>query len=221
MVTAEDVQFWVDEFEDESLRGEQERFTREVGAEIEENCLRLMKEAAKCRLAICNGEKPIAFGAFDRDEIERILASDLNLYYDGYEMDLDADLDECTDCSDAIYTTCKSTAAEEAWTRFEFIKEYKKYLETAAVFAKSIGAVPAMRLYLRAFLVLDPLFHDSRLSVETAKRVVAFERIATDMLAVDYLGMKLPPFKTLKKNTGNGGRKTARRLPAKRKGGAK
>ena len=71
MVTAEDVQFWVDEFEDESLRGEQERFTREVGAEIEENCLRLMKEAAKCRLAICNGEKPIAFGAFDRDEIER------------------------------------------------------------------------------------------------------------------------------------------------------
>ena len=37
MVTAEDVQFWVDEFEDESLREEQERFTREIGAEIEEN----------------------------------------------------------------------------------------------------------------------------------------------------------------------------------------
>jgi hypothetical protein len=221
MLTAEDVQFWVDEFEDESLRGEQERFTREIGAEIEENCLRLMKEVAKCHLAICNGEKPIAFGAFDRDEIERILASDLNLYYDGYEMDLDADLDTCIDCSDAIYTTCKSTAAEEAWTRFEFIKEYKKYLETAAAFSKSIGAVPAMRLYLRAFVILDPLFPDSRLSVENAKRVVAFERIATDMLAVDYLGMKLPPFKTLKKNTGKGGRKTAKRLPAKRKGGAK
>jgi hypothetical protein len=57
--------------------------------------------------------------------------------------------------------------------------------------------------------------------VENAKRVVAFERIATDMLAVDYLGMKLPPFKTIKKNTGKGGRKTAKRLPAKRKGGAK
>lgn len=211
MVTADEVRFWVDELDGEALRVAQEEFTRKVGAEMEENCLRLLKEVEKRRRSMCGGERPLPFGAFDRDEIERVLAADMDLGYDGYEIDFDADLEKCTDCNDAIFRSMKTVPSEEAWMRFEFVLEYGRYLETAAIYAKSIGAVPAMRLYLRAFLILEPLDSGDRLPPEKAKRVSAFERIATEMLLVDHLGSKLPPFKRAKKSG-----KTA-----KRKGGGK
>lgn len=216
MVTEEEVQFWVDDLDDEARHIEQEEFTRKFGGEYSVNCRRLMDEVKNRRGLMEQCKRPNPFGAFDRDEIERILASDLNLHYEGYEMDFGADLENCTDCNDAIYMVSKTTAAEESWERFQFMEECKKYLNTAASFAKSIGAAPAMRLYLRAYLILEPVSADGRITPENAKRFTAFERMATELLTVDYLAAQLPPPKRPKKAA-----KSTKKASAKKKGGGK
>ena len=135
MSTTDEVQYWVDELDDEACTEAQKDFTREFGAEVAETCDRLLMVVAIRYSLLRNGERPKAFGAFDRDEIERILAYDQNFNYDGYELDLGADFEKATDCSDCMIEVSKTTASEEAWTRFEFIKAFRKFLETAAAIA--------------------------------------------------------------------------------------
>ena len=193
MATEEEVQYWVDELDDEARLAAQKEFTNSIGAEVEELCIRLKEEVAKRYLLICNGDRPKPFGAFDRDEIQRLLAYNLNFTYDGYEIDEFSDFSGSIEsCMDEV---SKVTDSEEAWSRYEFVIVFRKYLETAAAFAKSIGATPAMRLYMRAFLILESLNSDSNLSPEDARRFAMFEKSATEMLVADYLATKLPPFK--------------------------
>ena len=218
MFSESDVQYWVDELDDEACAAAQKEFTREFGAEVTENCDRLLRIVAVRYNLLRNGERPKAFGAFDRDEIERILTYDLNFEYDGYQIDFSADFETATDCNDCIIEAPMTTASEEAWTRYEFVKAFMKYLETAAAFAKSIGAIPASRLYMRAYLILEPLDSDSNLSPEDAHRFAMFEKIATEMLIVDYLAYKLPPFKPREVTPA---KKPAKKPAAKAKGGAK
>ena len=85
MATEEEVQYWVDELDDEARLAAQREFTNSIGAEVEELCIRLKEEVAKRYLLICNGDRPKPFGAFDRDEIQRLLAYNLKFTYDGYE----------------------------------------------------------------------------------------------------------------------------------------
>ena len=156
------------------------------------------------------------FGAYDRDEIERILATDLNLIYEGYILDYGADLKKCTDLNEVICKTTNTDAARESSDRYHFLVEFRKYLKAAASFAKSIGANPAMRLYLRAYLLVEKLVESDALPPENAKRFSAFERMATELLTVDYLAAQLPPFKRPKKVA-----KTTKKASAKKKGGGK
>ena len=73
-----------------------------------------------------------------------------------------------------------------------------------------------MRLYLRAYLLVEKLVESDALPPEDVKRFAAFEKMATELLTVDYLASKLPPLKKPKKAP-----KTAKKASAKKKGGGK
>ena len=218
MVTEDEVERLAEELDCNSLCKAQALFTKIFGAEVEQNCTRLMEEVAKCYLAINNGERPRKFGAFDRDEIERILTYDLNFTYKNYEVADGADFANSDFPEQCITMDDMLMPSEEAWTRYKLVVALKKYLETAAAFAKSIGAIPASRLYMRAFLILEPMYYGSNLSPEDVHRFAMFEKIATEMLIVDYLAYKLPPFKPREVTPV---KKPAKKLAAKAKGGAK
>ena len=143
MVTEQEAQYWADELDCEARNIEQIELTRSIGEDFSENCLRLAEEAiTRCSL-IEQGKRPMPFGAYDRDEIERILATDLNLIYEGYILDCEADLKKCTDLNEVICKTTNVDAARESLDRYHFLEEFRKYLKTAASFAKSIGAFPS------------------------------------------------------------------------------
>ena len=217
MVTEQEAQYWADELDCEARNIEQIELTRSIGEDFSENCLRLAEEAStRCSL-IEQGKRPMPFGAYDRDEIERILATDLNLIYEGYILDYEADLKKCTDLNEVICKTTNADAARESLDRYHFLEEFRKYLKTAASFAKSIGAFPAMRLYLRAYLLVEKLVETDALPPENAKRFSVFERMATELLTVDYLAAQLPPFKRPKKKVA----KTTKKASTKKKGGGK
>lgn len=128
MATEEEVQYWVDELDDEARLAAQREFTNSIGAEVEELCIRLKEEVAKRYLLICNGDRPKPFGAFDRDEIQRLFAYNLNFTYDGYEIDEFSDFSGSIEsCMDEV---SKVTDSEEAWSRYEFVKVFRKYLRT-------------------------------------------------------------------------------------------
>lgn len=216
MVKKEEAQYWADVLDCEARDVEQAELSRSIGDDFAVNCQRLEEEAkTRCRL-MEQGKRPEPFGAYDRDEIERILATDLNLIYEGYILDYGADFKKCTDLNEVIYKTTNTDAANESLDRYHFLVEFRKYLKAAASFAKSIGANPAMRLYLRAYLLVEKLVESDALPPEDAKRFAAFEKMATELLTVDYLASKLPPLKKPKKAP-----KTAKKASAKKKGGGK
>ena len=179
----------------------QERYTRKVGAELRANCRRLAEETAMRYALIMNGEAPRAFGAYDRDEVARILNANIVIAYDGYCLRMPLDIDHIERWEDGAEETSWSVDAEEKWDRGAFIAAYEKYLHTAAAFAKSIGSTHAMRLYLRAWgLVRKTGTQCNRfvLAADEALRTVNLERVATDRLWVDVEAMKLPAFRPRK-----------------------
>jgi len=198
-MTDDEIQAEIDDANDEAQKAAQEEFTRETGAELQEQCHRLTEETARRYARIMKGLSPQAFGEYDRDEIARIFNADVVIYFDGYELDMSSDPETVEDWQDGAIETSWDTEAEEAWDRLAFVEAFEKYLYTAAAFAKSIGAVHAMRLYLRAWGIV----HEARerrkarfrLDPDEALRVVNLERVATDRLWVDVEAAKLPNFK--------------------------
>ena len=173
-------------------------FTRKTGAEMQKRCSELTQETAARYAQIMRGEAPLEFGAYDSDDIARILATDTIIVCTGYRFDKAADIAKAKYWTDAAVETSFYFGADESWDRAAFVDAYEKYLYTAAAFAKSIGADHAMRLYLRAWgLVHGALVgqnHD-KLDADSALRVVRLERIATSRLWVDVEAARLPAFK--------------------------
>ena len=181
---------------------EQEEYTRKIGAELKTLCHELTRETAKRYESIMNGEAPRAFGEYDRDDIARILNTDTTVQFVGYSLKIPPDK-EVDDWKDGATESLQMFSPDEAWDKDMFVEAFEKYLYTAAAFAKSIGAVHAMRLYLRAWGIV----HDTHtsgyerlsLSPEEALRTVRLERIARSRLWLDVEAAKLPKFSPRKK----------------------
>ena len=187
-----------------SIAAAQEEFTRNGGQDLADDCEYLLHELKIRRRLLDSGDEPLAFGAFDRDMIARVLACEAEVSYTDYSfMGEDGDEDEVIDISDDIpiglaETTCP---AKEAKIRGEFIEAYTKYLYDSAAFAKSLGAESAMRLYLKAWkLVHGPGIDGStgsekRFSGANAIKAVNLEAVAADKLWLAVAAKKLPAFK--------------------------
>ena len=213
-MTEEEIQSEID-YENEEARNEaQEEYTRKTGNELRAQCHRLTDETAKRYALIMKGESPLAFGEFDRDVVARILNTDPNIYYDGYELDTSVDLGKIRYWKDGTVGVSCDCEAEESWDRWGFIEAYRKYMYTAAAFAKAIGADHAMRLYLRACGIVDRRikwvkYYDCY-SAEDALHIVNLERVATERLWVEVEAAKLPKFKPLRENAPRGKSKSAK-----------
>ena len=200
-MTKEEIQDRIDEENSILCQEAKEEFTRKTGAELKANCRRLTEETAERYALIMKGEAPRAFGAYDRDEIARILNVDTTICCDGYGLNTSLEIRPEDDWEDCAIETSFIIDAAETWDRKAFIEAYEKYLHTAAAFAKSIGSTHAMRLYLRAWgLVRKTYLQYDRLplAADEALRTVNLERVATDRLWVDVEAMKLPAFRPRK-----------------------
>ena len=166
---------WVEGENAARINRAQDRFTRECGAELTENCAYLTVETAKRYLQITDGKPPSAFGDFDRDEIARTLAADTMLSYDGYVCD-----------GDGFYETTWQTEAIETWDRSKFVEAYGKYLGTAATFAEAQGCADAAQGYRKAEQIVCTKthpFYQRPLSPNDALEVTALEKAATESLS--------------------------------------
>lgn len=219
-MTEEEIQSEIDYENEEAQKDAQEEYTRKTGKELRAQCHRMTSETAKRYALIMKGESPLAFGEFDRDVVARILNTEPGIYYDGYELDTSVDLSKIKYWKEGVSDVSCDCEAEESWDRWGFIEAYRKYMYTAAAFAKAIGAVHAMRLYLRACGIVDRQIkrEDIRAwySAEEALHVVNLERVATERLWVDVEAAKLPKFKPQRKNAPRGKSKSAK--PRKGKG---
>ena len=201
-MTDEQVQDSIDIVNSRLQKAEQEEFTREKGEELKTRCHELTREVAKRYDSIILGEAPCAFGEYDRDDIARILNTDMTIEYLGYDLDMTPGKEVGDDWREGAIESLRIFAPEEAWDRSAFIGAFDKYLYTAAAFAKSIGALHAMRLYLRAWGIVHDVYVDGdvclALSPEEALRAVRLERIASSRLWLDVEAAKLPKFKPQK-----------------------
>lgn len=218
-MTKEEVQREIDYENEEARKDAQEKYTRKTGEELLAQCHRLTDETAKRYARIMKGEAPLEFGRFDREVVARILNTCPSIYYDGYELDPSVDLSKIRFWREGAASVSCDCEAEEFWDRWGFIEAYRKYLYTAAAFAKSIGAGHAMRLYLRAYGILDSRVNWAEYdgySAEDALHVVNLERVATERLWVEVEAAKLPKFKPQRENASRGKSKSAK--PRKGKG---
>lgn len=197
-MTVEEIQREIDYENEEAKAAAQAEFTLKTGEELRAQCHRLTEEVAQRYAAVMKGESPRAFGGYDRDEIARILNTDTYIYYNGYEIDTSLEPKSIDYWESGTIGVSLSCEAEEAWDRYVFIEAYSKFLHTAAAFAKSTGALHAMRLYLRAWgvvnIAFDPTPYDRELSADEALRIVNLERVATERLWVEVEAAKLPKF---------------------------
>ena len=175
---------WVNDYNLESMLKAQDRFTMERGGELKENCSRLLAEVSIRYGRVTHGEPPSAFGAFDRDEIARILAFFPVIEYEGFAYVPASDGTE----EGHAYKTQWETDAEEAWTRSRFIEGYEKYLEAAAALADAKGVADARQGYLDAKTLVNatgaPQTLRHAIAPDDALRVIDLEKTATESLRV-------------------------------------
>ena len=205
-MTEEDIQSEIDAANDEAREAAQEEYTRKTGKELRAQCRRLTEETAARYDLVMRGESPRAFGEYDRDEIARILNADVVLVFDGYDIDMSPTVETSDDWLAGAIETTWVFDADEAADRLAFIEAYEKYLYTAAAFAKSIGAAHAMRLYLRAWGLVDAAAAQGgrgfRVGAAESLRAVNLERVATERLWVEVEAAKLPKFTPRRRKAG-------------------
>ena len=203
-MTYEEIQDRIDEENDERREEAQKTFTSETGAELQTRCRELTVETANRYDDIMKGDAPQAFGAYDCDDIARILNTKATFDFDGFDLDMTPRTYEVDDWMDGAIETTLTAEADEAWDRSAFVGAYEKYLYTAAAFAKSMGATHAMRLYLRSWGIVrktqGPCYRYS-LDADDSLRAVNLERIASSKLWIEVEAAKLPKFKPQKKKT--------------------
>lgn len=179
---------WVEDANLHSMLEAQDRFTREIGAELKENCNRLIIEVGKRCVQLENGKPPSPVGAFDREEIARILTAPAMIEYKGYV--LDAAGDEGGESSGVRETTWE-TNAEEEWKRSALIGIYEMFLEKAEKFAEGHGAKSAMRDYGEAARIVKRTktsYLRAALPPDDALRVIDLEQAATASLSGEMRG---------------------------------
>ncbi len=200
-MTIDEIQDQIDEANQASLDDAADAFQEKVGRDLTEECVRLLGEIKLRTDTIRRAEAPIEFGEFDQDAIARILAAETTISYDGYDLDPEAKAEDCKDWTDAAFETTWVTQSDATVDRNRFIREYEKYLYAAATFAKSLGSIGAVRLYLSAWRILQGTatrFSRLRLSPEDALSVIKSERAATRALWLDAQAAKLPKFRPVR-----------------------
>ena len=197
-MTEKEIQREIDNANDTARMRAVKEFTRRTGKKLQEQCRRLAEEYTKRYTRILKGESPRAFGECNRDEIARILHTDVVVSFDGYDLDTSPHSGKADNWKRVAVATHWDCDACEAWDRLAFVEAYEKFLYTAAFFSKSIGAEHAMRLYLRAWGMVSEARaqdgHRARLSADDAVRTVNLERVATERLWVEMEAAKLPKF---------------------------
>jgi hypothetical protein len=213
-MTIEEAEEFINEENEDRIDEAKERFARATGGNLEENCKRLTEETAIRFELVMNGLAPTAFGAYDRDDIARILNTDTVISFDGYKLEVESGTKEVEDWRDAAAETTWYFEAVETHDRRQFIDAYENYLHMAAAFAKSIGATHAMHLYLRAWgLVRETYEQGARLTLtpEESIHAVNLEKAASSRLWLDLEAAKLPPFKPRKPKPSKKPAKTAKK----------
>ena len=196
-MTEEEILKKIAEKNDESRDLALMAYSLHEGEDVKRWCCQLAEETADNYNLVLSGEAPKPFGPFSCDEIARTLARDMHISFKFYSLEKAPGTKNFSWRAHVVETTVE-IEAEEAWERMVFIAAYEKYLYTAAAFAKSLGAVSAMRLYLRAWgLVCKTRAPYTRLTLAPADalRVVDLERTASARLWIDVEAARLPPFK--------------------------
>lgn len=202
MVTEDDVIFWADQLTTTERDNAQQQFTQEYGEELLQNCVYLSKVLSSRFLSVQNGNAPKIFGAYDSDELIRLLTANMALVYLMYNPLLDVDYSAYKNPKDAMTSGLIDTISNEGEIRNDFIKAYSNFLYTCASLAKSIGAATSMRMFLKAWQILQDARSnpecDNRLDLEDAQRLLNLDKIATQRLTIDLLAADLPEFKSVK-----------------------
>lgn len=176
---------WVQSSNMDAMMRAQDRFTRERGNELRENCQRLQVEAYRRYSWLDRDEPPRAFGAFDSDEIARILATPAMIRYDGFMLTRGKAAKGEKAHGDGICRTTWETEAAESWNRTTFIAIFQTYLERAVESAKEHGAESALRDYRQALQLVkttESPYRRGVLSPDDALRVIALEQAANGAL---------------------------------------
>ena len=217
-MTDEEVQEKIDEENESLFRDAQEQYTAESGAELKSRCHELTRETARRYEQVMAGRAPDAFGEYDRDDIARILNTDMSIEYTCYALDMSPGKEVGDDWRDGAIEVEESFRPDEDWDRTAFIEAFEKYLYTAAAFAKSIGATIAMRFYLRAWGLVNSTkigFERLKLDPDESLRVVQFERAAGLNLWIDVEAAKLPRFKPRKTKSASPAGKASKKRKGK------
>lgn len=216
-MTLEEIKKKIREANDLAMNEALEKRRREIGDDMSDWCERLSLESGFLTRQILDGEQPLELGAYDRDEIARILNTDAIVVFDGYELDVPdgEDVSEVDDWRKCASVARFRTESADAAIRRRFMTEFMKYLHTGAAVAKSIGALDAMRLYLTAWVIVDraTLCFEMGIESENALRVVNLERVACERLSVGLAAAKLPKIKFKRSRSG---RKAGRRSKSKK-----
>jgi len=197
-MTYKDIQKEIGDANEEARWAAEADFSNNAGRDLLVQCHRLTEETSERYALVMKGESPRAFGEYDRDEVAHILSLDVVITFDGYTLDMSTDAETIKDWREAAVKTQWQCDAYPARDRLAFIAVYEKYLYTAALFAKSIGAEHAMRLYLRAWGLVSEAHAQNgqraRLAPDDALRTVNLERVATERLWEHVVAAKLPKF---------------------------
>ena len=217
-MTDEELQERIDEENEKKLEDAQEEYTNESGAELKSRCHELTWEVARRYKQVMVGRVPDAFGEYDRDDISRILNTDMTVECTCYALDKTPGDEVGDDWMNGAIEVSEFFRPDEDWDRTAFIEAFEKYLYTTASFAKSIGATLAMRFYLRAWGLVNATkrrFERSALDSDEALRVVRLERAARLNLWIDVEAAKLPKFKPRKKKSAAPVRKSSKKRKGK------
>ena len=189
---------WAQEATATEKRRAQEEYTKRVGASLKSDCEYLLRETRYRVELLRSGEGPEMFGEFDRDTMARIFNDTIDASYTEYECPEDLPAGPLTREEAAIEECAMCLIPEEAEARAEFIEGFQDYLYFAAAYAKAIGSVRAMRMYLLAWGIFREYgrwqedLRTLTLSPDDALKAVAYEKIATQKLWVDAMARKLP-----------------------------
>lgn len=168
------------------------------------------------------GKAPQSLADFNREDMVEMLHAQTYVEYQGSWIAAEKGPEEF-DSRVEYLKYCIEKQKEEAegsWTItskpdeykswLALLRDFKRYLHSAAALAKAIGSSSA-RLYLRAWKIIEDSWNSYlelqlELSEEEAQTVMRLERVAAERLQIDLLYAELKPYDPQKKENraGNG-----------------
>lgn len=185
----------LEEANDESAGNALDEFREKVGDEFEEKCLRLADEIDERCALVRKGRPPQELGAFDRDEMTRILATDTIIFYDVFQYDPEegdrvaaAQKRPKTPADDIQLTKDVCDLPDEYFARERFLHSLYIYLCEEILSAATYHFMEPLRLYREAAGLVERAYADRTIEVLApvdALRALECERLATERLQAE------------------------------------